>query len=165
MLQIVRYIRLMDVWYSTEVMSPTHFNLTEQIRFYIVHSAKFRCFRPRTHQHRRYCNETKEEEQIIVKSFSFVVNFQRFPKKEKAMEFKTPKLTWVSFMMKYFKYAQSIGFVLQHKRAGPERYYAISWLQKTHKMETLSKTIVQQAHLANLNVTEIRSAKNFFLSN
>ena len=147
-------------------MSPTHFNLTEQIRFYIVHSAKFRCFRPRTHQHRRYCNETKEEEQIIVKSFSFVVNFQRFAKKEKAMEFKTLKCN-MGLICDEILQVCTINWLRPSTEAGPERYYAISWLQKTHKMETLSKTIVQQAHLAyfqlfpeNLNATEIRSAKN-----
>ena len=119
-------------------MSPTHFNLTEHIRFYIVHSEKFLCFRPRTHQHRRYCNETEEEEQIIVKSFSFVVNFQRFAKKEKAMEFKTPKCN-MGLIYDEILQVCTINWLRPSTEAGPERYYAISWLKKLIKWKLFLK--------------------------
>ena len=40
---------------ATDVLPPTYYNLTEQIRFYLDHNAQFRQFRPEQHQPRRYC--------------------------------------------------------------------------------------------------------------
>ena len=48
-----------DFWsfgVDTDVLLPTHFNLTQQVRFYISHNAEFRYW-PKQHQPSRFCVE------------------------------------------------------------------------------------------------------------
>ena len=163
-----------DFWtfdIATEVIPPVDFNLTEQIRFYLAHGAEFRRFKPRSHQHRRYCYELEGGAKRPV-SFSFVLNFRRFGGKEKVMELNKPECETGLIYDERLQVC-TIKWLRPSIEAGRERYYVISWLKTTQKMEnTLSKTIVQQALLAyfqlfpeNLNVTKITPVKDlsFFI--
>ena len=47
-----------DLWafeIATEVLPPMHFNLSEQVRFYLANGAQIRNYSPKLHQVRRYC--------------------------------------------------------------------------------------------------------------